>query len=232
VIPDYKVPYSDEGIYGDFTYGTPGVSRGFANALGITQGNAFRFDGPMKILVIGAGSGYEIAVFRSRGHQCFGIDLHVPDVPFMKEYSVKGDASQMPFAEDEFDLVFCGETLEHIPEDVCLEILSEVKRIGKNFYFTIATRDDGKYKMHINVHPAWWWMKTFEECGLVCIHSEDCPFVPILYAGHGLLKLRYRDGVTLYGNCNIEESEVSEDIRGWGSSAVERDYGGAGEAQV
>lgn len=203
MIPQYEVSYSDEGIYGDFTYGTPGVSRGFINALSVTQGNAFAFDGPMKILVIGGGNGYEIAVFKTRGHECYGIDLYSPNFAFLKDTSVQGDASDMPFKDKEFDLVFCGETLEHIPEKTCLKILSEVRRVGKNFYFTIATRGDSPYNLHINVNPAWWWMKTFEECGFTIMHAEDKPIVPITYSGNGLVKCKYRDGVTIYGNCDL-----------------------------
>jgi hypothetical protein len=208
VIPEYQAPYSDDGVYGDFTYGTPGVSRGFVNALCLVQGGMpLRFKGKSRILVIGAGNGYEIAVFLTRGHECYGIDLYIPDIKFVKEVSVRGDARSMPYKDKEFDLVFCGETFEHIPEDVCLEIMSEVNRVGRAFYFTIATRDDGDYKTHINVQPAWWWIKQFTEAGFRILHAEENAVVPILYSGNGLIKFTYRDGVTICGNCNSKESE-------------------------
>jgi len=212
VIPQYQEPYTDEGIYGDFTYGSPGVSRGLMNAINVIQKNAFRYAGKLKILVIGAGSGYEIASFLSAGHKCVGMDLYIPDVPFMKEVCVQGDASDMPFRDKEFDLVFCTETFEHIPEHICYQILKETKRVGKNFYFTIATRGDGEYKMHINVHPAWWWLKTFEEHDLTIVHGEYAPLILVGYAGHGIIKLAYKDGVTIYGNCDIEGEAVSESV--------------------
>jgi hypothetical protein len=205
VIPSYEVPYSEEGIYGDFTYGTPGVSRGLMNALHICQGGSFTIRGPMKVLVIGGGNCYEVAVFNTRGHTCYGIDLYVPGIPFCKKTCVRGDASKMPFRDQEFDLVYCGETLEHIPEDVCFDILSEVRRVSRSFYFTIATRHDAPYNMHINVHPAWWWQKVFDEHGFRTIHAEDNPIVSIIYGNSGIIKLRFPDGVTIYGYCDIKE---------------------------
>jgi ubiquinone/menaquinone biosynthesis C-methylase UbiE len=111
----------------------------------------------------------------------------------------------MPFKDKEFDLVFCGETLEHIPEDVCLEILKEVQRVSGSFYFTIATHDDAPYNMHINVHPAWWWQRVFGELGFRVIHAQDHPIVPIVYGNGGIMKLRFPDGVTMYGYCDIKE---------------------------
>jgi hypothetical protein len=202
VIPACEVDYSEDGIYGDFTYGSPGASRGLVNAMFITQGGAFAIVGKPKALVIGAGNGYEIAQFKVSGFECFGIDLYVPDIPIVKETSVRGDASSMPFRDNEFPLVYCGETFEHIPEEICWKILSEVKRVGEAFYFTIATRGDEPYNSHINIHPGWWWMKKFEEHGLEIAHAEINSIVSILYAGSGIVKMRFNDGVTIYGRCD------------------------------
>ena len=202
MIPEYRDTYTEEGIYGDFTYGSPSVSRSFIHATFVTQGGAFEISNTAKVLCIGSGNGYEIAKFRLEGFKCFGIDLYVPDVKVVKDRSVRGDASNMPFRDDEFDLVFCTETFEHIPEEICFKILAEVKRVGLNFYFTVSTKDDKPYDTHINIHDAWWWMDKFNECGLKITHAEAMPVIPLVYGGNRIVKLRYIEGVLIYGLCN------------------------------
>ena len=208
--PEYHKPYNEDGVWGDFTYGAPGVSRGLLNAIQITQSEVkFCENGTPKTLVIGAGNGWEIAQLKASGWDVCGIDLYVPDIPFVKKCSVQGDASNMPFKDKEFGLVLCCETFEHIPEDVCWEILAEIKRVSDSFYFTIATIDDAPvYSTHITIHPGWWWMQKFEENGMNVKHAESGAKMALIYAQNRIARMRYEEGVTLFGSCDFEEQEV------------------------
>jgi hypothetical protein len=207
---EYHAPYSEEGVWGDFTYGAPGVSRGLINMFQLTQSEvSFSEEGTPKTLIIGSGIGWELAYLRINGWDAYGIDLYIPDMPLIKKYSVQGDASNMPYKDNEFGLVVCCETFEHIPEDVCWDILKEIKRISKNFYFTIATIDDAPvYSTHITIYPAWWWMQKIEEHGMNIKHAEAGPKMNLVYAGNRLLRTRYEEGVTIYGSCNLEKQEI------------------------
>ena len=74
----------------------------------------------------------------------------------------------MPFKDNEFTLVFCCETLEHIPMDICEKILEESKRVAGLYYFTIATRGDEPWNSHINIHQGEWWIGKFREKASGC----------------------------------------------------------------
>jgi SAM-dependent methyltransferase len=193
--------YSKEGIYSDFTYGAPGVSRGMVFAFHVAQNQAKVFDEPGKVLVLGAGNGYEIVVFRLFGWNVAGLEFYVPNIEAVKEVSVIGDASDMPFGDKEFDLVFCCEMLEHIEDDVCMKILQETNRVGKNFFFSIATRDDPPYDTHINLKRPGQWVTDFENIGFDIKNAQFAPRITIV-SGNYMCVLRYSDGVMVYGSCS------------------------------
>ena len=195
-----KVDYSTDGIYGDFTYGAPYVSRGLINAISLTQDLQSRGIKSLNVLIVGAGNGYEIVRFGKAGHNVTGLDLYIPNVPYIKERSVKGSADCMPFSDNQFDLVFCTEMFEHVTEQAAETILTEFQRVAGRFYVTIATKDDPPYNTHINIQPAWWWIKKFEALEFKLANAQQCP-VLILQTDNNVTQLNYSTGVTLYGDC-------------------------------
>lgn len=196
---DYQSPYSKDGIYGNFAYGSPWVSRGLASAILIDQTAGFGGD-KQSILTIGAGNGYELVYFLKRGYDATGIDLYVPDVKMVKEHTVVASADDMPFEDNQFDMVMCCEVFEHIPEDICMEILKECRRVAKNFYFTIATTSDEPFNTHINIHEGEWWIKEFRESGMKIVHAAINARCPTIH-NRKLFLVIYASGVTIYGEC-------------------------------
>lgn len=195
----YKKHYTSKGIYGDLSYGGPIVSRGIINATFMAQTMLRKVKNP-KVLVIGAGNGYEMISLVKQGFDVVGIDLYVPDVPMVKQRTVKGDASQMPFEDKHFTIALCCETLEHIPMKVCDRIIDECKRVSQAFYFTVATRGDEPYNTHINIRNGEDWIKTFRDKGFKIHHAELAAEVGIKI-GNGYQVSKYFDGVTVYGEC-------------------------------
>lgn len=188
-------------VYQDFFYGCPGVSRGWRHSLMICQGEAFPFEGKLKILVVGAGNGYDLVQFIKAGHDCIGLELYIPDIPLVKKNSIMAQAKSMPFKNKSFDLVFCAEVMEHIPAEITDLVLRECKRVAENFYFTIATRDDGHFNTHVNVHNGSYWIQKFEDLGFTISHAEINPRVYIDFNRKYIQKTLYPDGVMLYGRC-------------------------------
>ena len=187
--------------YNSFAYGSPGMSKGLRHALSVSQGNVMVIPGKLKILVVGSGNGYELVHFLNAGHDVVGIDLYVPEIQTVKDHTVKGDASNMPFADDEFDLVFCTEMLEHVPIESIDSILSEIRRVGKQYYITIATEDDPPFHEHVTIKSGSWWINRFEENDLKISMAQIAPRV-VLNFGSGLYQsLTYIDGVLIYGRC-------------------------------
>uniref|UniRef100_A0A6M3J112 Putative methyltransferase n=1 Tax=viral metagenome TaxID=1070528 RepID=A0A6M3J112_9ZZZZ len=158
-------------------------------------------DKPKKdVLVVGAGSGYEVISYIKHGHNVRGIDLFAPEIKMVKDVTYIGSADKMPFGDKEFDFVHCTEMMEHVPEEITNDILMECRRVAKRFYFTIATRDDKPYDTHINIHPAWWWIKRFEELGFGIINAQQAARIALNVKGYASV-IFWPDGVFLHGNC-------------------------------
>lgn len=199
---DFKNRYSTKGIYGDLTYGSPIVSKGFKHAVSVCQNMSFILYPNAKILVVGAGNGYELVAFLKHGFDCRGIDLYIPDVKMVKENSVCASADNIPFKDKEFDLVFCTEMMEHVPEKITENILLECKRVAKKFYFTIATTMDDGYWTHINLHPYYWWINKFQRLKFNILNAQLSPMVYILLDGLQITKhISTNEGISLYGVC-------------------------------
>jgi len=189
--------YSNNGLYGTLDYGGPYPIKAVPHCAYIA-GGAPR---DKKLLVIGAGNGYEVVYLLKKGFKhTHSVDIYVPDVPYLKGRCIKSWAQFLPFKDKSFDLVICCETMEHIPEDLTDDVLKEAKRVGKEVYFTIAGRGDPPFDSHVTVkHPAWWIVK-FEEIGFKIINSQMNPWfaVPMM---QGMVLFRYDDGVSIYAKC-------------------------------
>ena len=192
--------YSDEGIFGNFTYSGIGVSRGLAISFIVLGQQCFEIKGKVKILVVGAGSGYEVVNYLKHGHDVKGIDLYAPDIKMVKDVTHIGSATGIPYGDNEFDFVHCTEMLEHVPEEITDDILKECKRVAKRFVFSIATRHDKPYNTHINIHPAWWWIRKFEDLGFEIVNAQQSARVTIPVRQFASV-IYWPDGVFLHGNC-------------------------------
>ncbi len=92
-----------------------------------------------EILEVGFGKGNELIQLAKSGARCFGLDFSESAILLLKERMRKedlaielvgGDARQLPFQSDSFDLVFSQGVLEHFTDpDV---VLSEQRRVLKS----------------------------------------------------------------------------------------------------
>jgi len=85
---------------------------------------------PKRILVVGCGSGLEVAILAQELQaQAIGIDLKTDFNAIAAERVTlqQGDATQLQFADESFDLVYSYHSLEHIPK--YRTALSEMHRV-------------------------------------------------------------------------------------------------------
>jgi SAM-dependent methyltransferase len=114
------------------------------------------------VLDVGAGSGEllkEIALFaRGRKSKAFlaGLDLNELSAESIRDegrrYSeitaVRGDALNLPFADDAFDFAICSLFTHHFTDDGVAEIMREMKRVSRRGIFVIDLhRERGAYRM-------------------------------------------------------------------------------------
>ena len=95
-----------------------------------------RREAGMKILEVGCGTGTNLELFADAGCEVSGVDLS----PSMMDLARKklgdradlrlGDASEMPFADDSFDLVLSFLTLHEMPPSVRAPVMDEIVRVA------------------------------------------------------------------------------------------------------
>jgi 2-polyprenyl-3-methyl-5-hydroxy-6-metoxy-1,4-benzoquinol methylase len=99
---------------------------------------------PARPLEVGAGEG----VISARLHERFGscVSLDLPDDVLVDEWRsrpgphyLNGDAQQLPFADDSFDLVVCVEVLEHLTDPE--RGLRELARVGTKHLLLSVPRE-------------------------------------------------------------------------------------------
>lgn len=144
-----------------------------------------------KALDVGCGTGVGIRYARSLGHDVYGADIsdQIKNIWYdhgIAEYCHVAPAHDLPFRDNEFDMVVCTECLEHIPEDGIEPTLNEMYRVGSDrFYFTIALTPDSKFhqkgvKLHTTLKKWDWWAEKLEKAGykVGCVgHDEYGAFV-------------------------------------------------------
>lgn len=98
-----------------------------------------------KVLEVGAGDGYCSLVLKKRGYEVTPTEISEIRLDRMRKEGlnpVKADITKLPFPDESFDTVMCGEVLEHIPN--WWEGMKELERVCKK---------DGVLVLSWPVHP-------------------------------------------------------------------------------
>jgi SAM-dependent methyltransferase len=87
---------------------------------------------PRSMLEIGAGNGYFSYTFDSAfALTCLDFSRNMLDMnPIPWERKVVGDAEQLPFDDDHFDVVFCGNLLHHLEDP--LVAVRQMRRVARS----------------------------------------------------------------------------------------------------
>lgn len=121
------------------------------------------------VLDAGCGSGDVVRYLLSKGYNAKGIELSSSVLKDFASDLLKGGIVQqgslmnLPFKDNEFDVVFSTEVLEHINEKDIPKVIQELSRVCKGTVFlTISLRPSSNFnKYHINLKPRSWWEDQF-----------------------------------------------------------------------
>ena len=125
------------------------------------------------VLDVGCGAGYTLPAFLLHNKRVQGIE--VCDYLLrttLRTYVVaslvkKGRIQEIPHPESSFDLVYCTEVMEHIPECDIHQSISELVRVSKKYILlTISTqpaRCFPELKLHETVKKREWWDEQFNQ---------------------------------------------------------------------
>lgn len=139
-------------------------------------------DGIHRILDFGCGDGAGVRALRNLGYDSYGVDIannakqwaENKVAPFCSDY----DGKTIPYADEEFDMVGCFETMEHIPEEMAESTLREIFRVGRRHYvFTIALQQEaspihGQWHYHVTIRPPEWWIGKLESIGYKILNAN------------------------------------------------------------
>ena len=96
-----------------------------------------------KVLDIGCGKGFLVHDFRKvlPGLEAFGLDVSAYAIknamPEVREYLRQGDAVQLPYLDESFDLVVSINTLHNLQLPGLWQALRELERVGKKNKFIV-----------------------------------------------------------------------------------------------
>ena len=103
----------------------------------------------LRILNAGCGPGFDSEEFKKAGHYVVGIDFDKSLVDFALKNGFQQEGKladlnkEIPFKDNEFDVIFCSEVVEHLP--IIHVLLKECKRVLKKGGMLLLTTDNPAY---------------------------------------------------------------------------------------
>ena len=159
-------------LYAEYHANCPFENFGGSTFLG--KQALIAFPDAQSTLDFGCGNGVAVRQMRQLGSQWYGLEY---SQTAYEKYLQRdacfyvGDTSQ--FADRQFDLTYSTEVLEHIPADICDQVIEGISRVTARYIFmTISLRpssDNNRY--HCTLRPRSWWESLFTKHGFV--RDED-----------------------------------------------------------
>jgi len=85
------------------------------------------------VLDVGARDGHFSRILTDYFESVTALDLEKPTISGERIHPVAGDVTNLQFSNNSFDLVFCAEVLEHIPQHLLKNACNELSRVTKDF---------------------------------------------------------------------------------------------------
>ena len=118
---------------------------------------------PKKVLDVGCGEGKLVKLLRDEGIEASGIDIE-GNGKYASRWCGYGDALEIPFPNNYFDVVASNDFFEHLEGDEVLIVYSEMQRVGKQVVARISLKEKDN---HLTVKPISWWKEKLPGCHFV-----------------------------------------------------------------
>ena len=161
---------------------------------------------PTSVLELGCARGYVLRRFEQEGIYGKGVDSS--DHCWLTRVSnniTKHDllVTPWPFKDQEFDLCYSLNFLEHVPEKYLNNVIAEIKRISKRAVHSLNFGDNkefGSSNLPCTVRPENWWKNKFDEATEIYEASEfEKGIISIaIPSGDEKLKLNIGSFTTMY----------------------------------
>ena len=139
------------------------------------------FFSPDNVLDVGCGVGNLVWGFVNFGTAAEGIDISEDAInrsPIEIRSLLKvGDIASLDYPNNRFDLINCSDTLEHIPEEVSLDVIRSLHRITNRWLvlnICLWTEKNARGdSTHINLRSKRWWTKKITRLGYSTLETPD-----------------------------------------------------------
>lgn len=136
------------------------------------------FRGYKNLLDVGCGTGVAVRYHREVGGiEAFGIDFAKSAIPTWHELGAEkwcsvASAEDIPYKDNQFDMVTCTDMLEHVPEEHVPRVLREMYRVGRGDFLFMICLVPALIKMptdgsepHVCLKSPEWWVDRMGEIG-------------------------------------------------------------------
>lgn len=129
---------------------------------------ALHTTGASSVLDVGCGKAETRQLAHNVGlswHGCDVVDYlcEGPDIDLLPQ-----GAAELPYDDDQFDLVTCNDVMEHVPVEDVGFVLGELRRVARvAVLLGISRKHDNKpeaEKLHITIKTEDWWLASVFEC--------------------------------------------------------------------
>lgn len=126
--------------------------------------------GPVSFLDVGCGCGYLVKKLGEKDCKAWGLENseYALENSCIPDYIVQGSATNMPFKDKEFDVVFSQGLFEYLTDDEIDKVWLECQRVGKKQYHVIDPYDGStQAEKFVTKQSLDWWkgrLKTEQNC--------------------------------------------------------------------
>lgn len=100
-------------------------------------------DGIKRLVDVGCGDGRVTQELAERGYDVVGVDPSPTALARIRVPHKQGSAEALDFPDNSFDAALCTEVLEHLPEEVMSNALSELRRVARRYVLiTVPYQED------------------------------------------------------------------------------------------
>lgn len=119
----------------------------------------------LRLLDVGCGDGTTVKILRRLGYDCDGVDITLAGHKGSMDGFYEAPIWNMPFKDNEYDITFSTDVLEHLPAPMLERSITEIFRISKiSTFHCIATFSHilNDREMHLSIHNIAHWDDMFD----------------------------------------------------------------------
>ncbi len=106
------------------------------------------------------------------------LDLELPDIQHDKIVNAQGNVTCLKYPNDNFDVVYCEEVLEHLPQDILTQACAELSRVARHHLIIgVPYRQDIRFGQTTcftcgKKNPPWGHINSFDENKLIKLFPD------------------------------------------------------------